>query len=113
MTRAIVSQSAHKWRFGIALAVAAGIHLAAVSFSKVRGVDPKTVPGVPADGPTLVFDSAEPGIRPHPDLLDPLPPPPVIDESYIEPAGPPPPVNRTPTKFPPFVRPRTNTLASP
>jgi hypothetical protein len=79
MTRAIVSQSAHKWRFGVALAVAAGIHLAAISFATVQQMDPKTASSVPAAVPELTFDPAEPEIRP-PDLPEPLPTPPVIDQ---------------------------------
>ena len=109
MTRAIVSQSAHKWRFGIALAVAAGIHLAAISFATMQPVEPKTASGLPAGVPELTFDPAEPEIRPQPDLPEPLPAPPVIDQAYIDETATPPPVDRTPTKFAPFVRPRTNT----
>ena len=108
MTRAIVSQSAHKWRFGVALAVAAGIHLAAISFATVQRVEPNTASGIPAAVPELTFDPAEPEIRPQPDLPEPLPTPPVIDQSYIEVTATPPPVHRTPTKFA-LVRPRTNT----
>ena len=108
MTRAIVSQSAHKWRFGVALAVAAGIHLAAISFATVQRVEPKTASGIPAAVPELTFDPAEPEIRPQPDLPEPLPTPPVIDQSYSEDTATPPPVHRTPTKFAPLVRPRTN-----
>ena len=109
MTRAIVSQSAHKWRFGVALAVAAGIHLAAISFATVQQVEPKTASGVPAKAPEVTLDPAEPEIRPQPDLPEPLPTLPVIDQSYIEETATPPPVHRTPTKFAPLVRPRTNT----
>ena len=108
MTRAIVSQSAHKWRFGVALAVAAGIHLAAISFAAVQRVEPKTASGIPAAVPELTFDPAEPEIRPQPDLPEPLRTPPVIDQHYIEETATPPPVHRTPTKFAPLVRPRTN-----
>jgi periplasmic protein TonB len=109
MTRAIVSQSAQKWRFGVALAIAAGVHLAAISFATGQRMEPKMAPGIPDEGPTLIFDPVEPEIRPQPDLPEPLPTPPVIDESYIEPTATPPPMNRTPTKFSPFVGPRTNT----
>jgi periplasmic protein TonB len=109
MTRAIVSQSAHKWRFGVALALAAGIHLAAISFATVQRAEPKTAPGVHAKEPEITLDPAEPEIRPQPDLPQPLPPPPVIDESYIEPIASPPPLPRTSTKSTPFVRPRSNT----
>jgi protein TonB len=108
MTRAIVSQSAHKWRFGVALAVAAGIHLAAISFATVQRVEPKTASDVPTKAPEVTLDPAEPEIRPQPDLPEPLSTPPVIDESYIEPAATPPPVRRTPTRFPPLVRPGSN-----
>jgi TonB family protein len=110
MTGAIVSQSGHKWRFGVALAVAAGIHLAAISFATVQRVEPKMAAGIPDEGPTLVFDPVEPEIRPQTDLPEPLPTPPVIDESYIESIATSPPVHRTLTKSAPFVRPRTNTM---
>lgn len=107
MTRAIVSQSAHKWRFGVALAVAAGIHLAAISFATVQRMETKTA-GVPAGPPELFFEPAEPPVDPQPDPSEPLPTPPVIDQSYIVETATPPPVHRTPTKSGPVVRPRTN-----
>jgi TonB family protein len=109
MTRAIVSQSAPKWRFAVALAVAAGIHLAAISFASVRRVEPKTASGIPAEPPVLTFDLGEPNVDPQPDLPESLPTPPFIDESYIQETATPPPGHRTPTKFTPPVRPRTNT----
>lgn len=108
MTRANVSQSAHKWRFGVALAVAAGIHLAAISFATVQRVEPKTASDVPAEPPVLTFELAEPEIRPQPDLREPLPTPPVIEQFYIEETATPPPVHRTPTKSASLVRPRTD-----
>jgi TonB family protein len=107
MTRAIVSQSAHKWRFGTALAVAAGIHLAAISLATVRRVEPKTPPGFTGD-PMLELDSAEPNRDPQQDLPEVLSTPPVADEFYIEQTAIPPPVHRTPPKFTPFVRSRPN-----
>jgi len=106
MTRAIVSQSAHKWRFGVALTVAAGIHLAAISFATVQKLEPQIPPGVPSETREVSLESGEPNVDPL-DLSEPLPTPPVIDQSYIEDSATPPPVRRAPTKSAPVVRPRT------
>jgi TonB family protein len=106
MTRAIVSQSAHKWRFGVALTVAAGIHLAAISFATVQKLEPQITPGIPGETREVSLEGGEPNVDPL-DLSEPLPTPPVIDQSYIEDSATPPPVRRTPTKSAPVVRPRT------
>jgi periplasmic protein TonB len=110
MTRAIVSQSAHKWRFGVALAVAAGLHLAAISLATVKRLEPPASV-FSGDPPELTFVRAEPNVDPQPDLLDPLPTPPAIEQSYIQEVATPPPVRHTPTKFKRFVRPGTNTAS--
>src|SRR3954453_2359358 len=107
MTRATFSQSAPKWRFGMALAVAAGIHLAAISFATVQRVEP-TLADVAARAPEVLLERGEPKADPPPDPPEPLPTPPVIDQSYIDDTASPPPVHRTPTKLAPLVRPRTN-----
>src|SRR3954447_20352118 len=109
MTRAIVSQSAHKRRFGAGLAVAAGIHLAAISFATVQRVQPLTASGTPADGPEVILEPAEPNVDPQRGPPQPLPTLPEIDPFYVEQKATPPPVHRTPTRFPSLVRPRTNT----
>jgi TonB family protein len=109
MTRAIVSQSGHKRRFGVALTVAAGIHLAAICFATVQRVEPKTASGVPAATPEFSFEAPEPNLDPQTDPPEPLPTPPVIEQTYLQEASTPPPVHRTPTKFVPSVRPRTYT----
>ncbi|MFL6518633.1 MAG: energy transducer TonB [Chthoniobacterales bacterium] len=108
MTRAIVSQSAHKWRFGIALTVAAGIHLAAISFATVQKLEPPTEAGVPGDPPEISLERGEPNVDPPLDVSEPLPTPPVIDPFYVQETATPPPVRRTPTKFAPPVRPPAN-----
>jgi periplasmic protein TonB len=108
MTRAILSQSAHKWRFAGALAAAAGIHLAAISFATVQRVEPQRTSGTPADGPDIILERAEPNVDPQPDLPQPLPTPPKIDPFYVEQKATPPPIYRAPKKFGPVVRPRTN-----
>src|SRR3954462_2605435 len=107
MTRAIVSQSAHKWRFGVALTVAAGIHLAAIGFATVQKFEPQTVAGVDGDPPEVSLERGEPNVDPQADPPEALPTPPVIDQSYIDNNATPRPVRRTPTKFAPPVRPRT------
>lgn len=106
MTRAIVSQSAHKWRFGVALTVAAGIHLAAISFATVQRVEPLTASGTPVDGPEVILEPAEPNVDPDPP--QPLPTPPEIDQFYVEQKTTSPPVYRASKKFVSVVRPRTN-----
>jgi hypothetical protein len=92
----------------LALAVAAGIHLAAISFAMVQQVEPRSASAVPAGPPVVTVELPEPNIDPQPDLSEPLPTPPVIDQFYLEQTATPPPVHRTPTKFAPVVRPRTN-----
>jgi TonB family protein len=111
MTRAIFCQSAHKWRFGVALAVAAGIHLAAISLATMQRAEPKTTSVFSGEPPELTFDPAEPNADPQPDLPEPLPTPPAIDQSYPQETATPPPVHHTPTKFKPFVRSGTNTTS--
>jgi protein TonB len=108
MTRAIISQSARKWRFGAAMAIAAGIHLSAISFATVQRVEPQTAAGVRADGPQIILESAEPNVDPQPDPPQPLPTPPELDQFYVEQKASPPPQYRAPTKFVSVVRPRTN-----
>jgi TonB family protein len=107
MTRAIVSQSAHKWRFGVALTLAAGIHVAAICFATVQHIEPKAVSGVTATTPEFDFDPPEPNVNPQADLPEPLPTPPMIEQSYVQETATPPPVHNTPTKFVPSVRART------
>jgi protein TonB len=109
MTRAIISQSPHKWRFGAALAIAAGVHLAAISLATVQRAELQTAAAIPADGPQVFLEPAAPNVDPPPDLAEPLPTPPVIEQAHIEQTTNPPPVHRMPTKFGPVVRPRTNT----
>ena len=111
MTRAIVSQSAHKWRFGVALAVAAGIHLAAISLATTQRAEPKAASVFSGGPPELIFDPAEPNVDPQPDLLEPLPTPPAIEQSYFEETATPPPVNHAPPKLTPLVRSGTNTTS--
>jgi protein TonB len=109
MTRAIFSQSAHKWRFGVALTVAAGIHLGAISFATVQHIEPKMASGVPATTPELTFDPPETNLDPQPDPTEPLPTPPVVEQSYVQEIAIPPPMHRTPTQSVPSVRPRAYT----
>src|ERR1041384_2251645 len=104
MTRAIVSQSAHKWGFGVALTIAIGIHLAAICFATVQRVEPETPSGDPTDAPPVSVDLDKPNVAPPPDLSEPLRAPSVIDPFYLQETATPPPVRRTPTKFTPLAR---------
>jgi TonB family protein len=104
---ALIYQPNHKWRFATALAAAALIHLAAISFATTHREEPTTSPGGDRD-PTVEFEAPEPNVDPPTELSDPLPTPPVINEFHIENTATPPPVRMQTSKSTPFVRQRTN-----
>jgi periplasmic protein TonB len=112
MTRAVVYQSQHRWRFGVALTVAAVMHLAAISFANMHRPGPATPSGVDNDFPTIVFEPDTPVADPPTDLSDPLPTPPRPNQLFIDENPTPPPVRRQTNKLTPIVRPSTNTHPS-
>ena len=91
----------------MALAGAAVIHLAAISFATAQRVE-TTVEGIATRVPEVSLERGEPNVDPQPDPPEPLPTPPVIEQSYIADTASPPPVHRTPTKLAPLVRQWTN-----
>src|SRR3954447_6726585 len=109
---ALIYQPNQRWRFAAALAAAAVIHLAAISFGTTHGEDPKN-PGSTGGPPEIFVDLGDPIQDPEPELSEPLPTPPATDEFYVEDTATPPPVRRQTTRATPLVRPRTNALPGP
>jgi periplasmic protein TonB len=112
MTRALLYQSAQKWRFGVALAAAAMIHLAAISFATIRGVEPVAPSSFLREPPEITYEPADPIPDPPPDLSEPLPTPPPTEQLFPDESPTPPPVRRQTNKFRPIVRPSFNTHPS-
>ena len=108
MTRALLYQSGHKWRFGAALAGAAVIHLAAISFAGNRHSEPITPSGFSGEPTEITFVPTEPISDPPADLSEPLPTPPPMELLFTDESSTPPPVRRQITKFTPIVKPRNN-----
>src|SRR2546430_6487766 len=107
MTRALLYQSQHKWRLGVALAAATVIHLAALGFANNHS---PTSAGPPSfsGGPTeLTLEPAEQIPDPPTDLSDPLPTPPPTEQSFPDERSTPPPVRRQASRFTPIIRPST------
>lgn len=108
MTRALLYQSRYKWRFGVALTLAAMIHVAAISLAKIHRTESATPSGVDHDPPTIEVERDPPNDPPR-DLSDPLPTPPATERLFTDESSTPPPVRRQTNKFTPIARPSTNT----
>jgi TonB family protein len=108
MTRAVVYQSRHKWRFGVALTVAAVMHVAAIGLANIHGPGPATSSGVDNDPPIIIFDPDTPIVDPPTDLSDPLLTPPPTEQLFSDDRSTPSPVRRQTSKFTPIVRSSTN-----
>jgi TonB family protein len=109
MTTTIIYTSSAKWRFGVALAAAVVLHLAAL-FANGRKVDAAFTPGFRAEPPEIVLVADQPQPDPLVDPIDPLPMPPNFDPSYIEDQPTPPPVHaRVARQVTPIVKPRSIT----
>jgi TonB family protein len=108
MTQAVLYQSRSKWHFGTALAIAAVIHLAAISLANIHRPGPATSSGVDNDPPIIEFDTDSPIPDPPTDPSDSLPTPPPTEQLFIEDRSTPPPVPRQPSKFTRVLRPNTN-----
>jgi periplasmic protein TonB len=104
---ALIYQPGKKWRFTTALAAAAMIHLAAIAFATANRGEPKTASGFSSEPPEIFVESLDPP-DPQPDLSDPLPTPPAIDDSYVEDTETSPPVRTRISKSTPLVRPPSN-----
>jgi protein TonB len=109
MTRALLYQSGHKRRFGVALAVAAMIHLAAISFATIRSAEPVAPSSFLREPPEITYEPADPILDPPADLSEPLPTPPPTEQLFPDERSTPPPVRRRTNKFTPIVRPSSNT----
>jgi len=110
MTTALLYQSGHKWRFGVALAGAAVIHLAAISFAGNRRSEAITPSGFSGEPAEITFEPTEPISDPPADLSEPLATPPPMDLSFQDERSTPPPARRQTDKFTPIVRSRNNTV---
>src|SRR3954454_17392648 len=104
---ALIYQPNQRWRFAAALAAAAVIHLAAISFGITHGKEAKN-PGSTGGPPEIFVDLSDPIQDPEPEVSEPLATPPATDEFYFENTATPPPVRRQRTRATPLVRPRTN-----
>lgn len=112
MTQAVLYQSGHKWRFGVALTVAVVMHVAAISFANMHRPESATPSGVDNDPPIIVFEPDPPVADPPTDLSDPLPTPPPMEQLFIDENPTPPPVRRQTNRSTPIVRPGTNAHAA-
>jgi len=109
MTSALLYRSKHKWRFAAALFSAVAIHIGAISLAAMHQAEPQTASGFST--PNIIFEPLEPITDQLPDATDPLPSPPVVDQTFFQATTMPPPAHRD-TKFTPVVRPRTSTIPS-
>jgi TonB family protein len=109
MTPALLYRSTHKWRFATALFLATAIHLSAISLATTRQTEPRAASGLSTEPPEIILERPEAVLDPPSDTADPLPTPPVIDQSFFEPRATPPPV-RNLSRSAPVVRPRTNAM---
>jgi TonB family protein len=110
MTQAVLYQSGHKWRFGIALGVAAMIHLAALSFARNHTAEPASVPGSPDQPPEITFDPSDPIPNPPVTETDPLPTPPAVEQLFVETGSTPPPVRKQVRQLTPIIKTRTSAV---
>jgi TonB family protein len=103
---ALLYQPGKKRSFGVALAAAVIIHFEAISLAKVRNSHSLAPPG--KSGSTeFTFDDTAPPADPSLNDAEPLPPPPVVDETYMEPAFTPLP-RKSAHSFAPIVKSRSN-----
>jgi TonB family protein len=109
MTRVLIYQSAHKWRFGVALGAAALIHLAAISVANIRSPEAAGPPSVSGEPPEITYLPAEPIPDPPLDVSDPPPTPPPTEQLFVDERSTPPPVRKQTNKLTPIVRPRNST----
>jgi TonB family protein len=107
----LLYQSNSNRRFAAALVAAVIIHVAAIGFATTKPEAP-SVPSGPNEDPFIEIVTPDPIPDPPTEQLDPLPTPPVIDQSFVDEKPTPPPVHRTPTKFTPATRRSNLTTAS-
>jgi len=108
MTRAL-HRSRHKQRFGVALGIAAMIHVAAISLANIHRPKPATPSGIDHDPPLIDIEADTPIPEPPTNLSDPLATPPPMEQLFIEDRSTSPPVRRQTNRSTPIARPGTNT----
>ena len=108
MTPALLYRSRHKQRFGMALGIAAVIHVAAISLANIQRPKPATPSGV-YDSPQIDLVPDTPILDAPSDLSDALPTPPPTEQLFADQNQTPPPVRRQIHRLTPIVRPSTNT----
>jgi protein TonB len=108
MTRALIYQSHHQWRFALALAAAVFLHFAAVGFANIRKVAPR--PAAP-DFPEIQLVDPSPIENPTADEIDPMPAPPRLEQTFFEAPATRPPVRKQVAKVAPIAKARTNLLS--
>jgi TonB family protein len=111
MTQAFLYQSAHKWRFGTALGAAAAIHLAALTFARNHTAEPAGPPGLPGQPTELTIEPSDRVPDPPTDEIDPLPAPPSMDTSFLEPTSTPPLVRKRVRQLTPIAKTRTGAVS--
>jgi protein TonB len=113
MTRALLYQSRHKWRFGVALGTAIVIHLAAFSFAHNPSRAPAGPPSLSEKPTEITLEPTEPIPDPPVDPSDPGPTPPPAEQLFPDVSSTPPPVRRHANKVTPIVRPGNSTNPGP
>ncbi len=112
MTTTMLYKPAKNWPFGVALGIAAMIHLAAIGFADVRQVGPNPA-AVLGESTQLFFESEQSSVGQPPEQLMPLPTPPSLDPSFIEERATPLPIPRPPGKFLPLTKPHKDSRPGP
>src|SRR2546421_3867502 len=105
MTTTLLYQPAKNWQFGVALGAAVTIHLTAIGFANVRPVEVRPA-GVPGEPSQIFVESEQPRAEPQPELSEPFPTPPTLDQSYIEETATPPPIHPLSSKVLPLSKTR-------
>ncbi|HSV63022.1 MAG TPA: TonB family protein [Chthoniobacterales bacterium] len=107
MTTTLLYQPTKNWGFGVALGLAIMIHLAAIGFASVRQIEVKPG-GLPGEPPEITVEPEQP-ITPQPELSDPLPTPPTLEQSDMVETATRPPIYRVTSKVMPVTRRSQNT----
>jgi len=107
MTTTLFYQPTKNWRFSVALGAAVLIDLAAIGFASVRQVDVKLA-GVSGEPPEIILEPMQPNIEPQPELSEPVPTPPVVEQSFPEEMATTPPIHHLRSKVIPVIKPREN-----
>jgi TonB family protein len=111
-TGALLYQSTQRWRVGAAFGAAVLIHCAAIALASIHRIEKQDSVSFTDQFTEITFEAPSTPVDPNPDISDPLPTPPQIDETFRESTSTPPPIRRlTSRAIAPLVRP--NNLRSP